>query len=356
MRKKVLLGANTAQGFVSYYDQILVPKAKFLGIIKGGPGTGKSTFMRKVAAEFEKEYQLEELRCSSDQDSLDGIVILGEGIALVDGTRPHIVDPRYPGCIDEIIYFGAFWDQEGICSQFPKIVALQEEIAARYQRIYRLLASALKLQEIQEDSYQRGLDTQGINEITKKFTTAFAELPIKKDGVARHLFAASLSPEGYLHYLESIFAGKEVYLLEDSYQLAGPVLSQVLREAQSRGLFVEAFHSPFCPEKIQHLSIAELNLGFCTVETEQTLNLDVKRVFSVDRLVSLDQVWEREQLEAYKAREEELIAWAGEELGTIKKLHEELEACYFPYMDFPATDELLTDTIGRIRSLLGEGT
>ena len=53
--KNVLLGANTAHGFVSYYDQILVPKAKYLGIIKGGPGTGKSTFMRKIGEKIKNE-------------------------------------------------------------------------------------------------------------------------------------------------------------------------------------------------------------------------------------------------------------------------------------------------------------
>ena len=45
------LGANSPQGFYSLYDQLLPPEtANAIYIIKGGPGCGKSTLMRQVAA------------------------------------------------------------------------------------------------------------------------------------------------------------------------------------------------------------------------------------------------------------------------------------------------------------------
>ena len=80
--------------------------------------------MRKIGEKISQAgFQVEELRCSSDQDSLDGIVVRGQGIALVDGTRPHIIEPRYPGCLDEIINFGEFWDRDAICARQNGIVA-----------------------------------------------------------------------------------------------------------------------------------------------------------------------------------------------------------------------------------------
>ena len=46
------LGANSPQGFYSLYDQLLPPEtANAICIIKGGPGCGKSTLMRQVAAQ-----------------------------------------------------------------------------------------------------------------------------------------------------------------------------------------------------------------------------------------------------------------------------------------------------------------
>ena len=47
--RKVFPGGNTAYGFFSFYDYIAPPDANKIFVIKGGPGVGKSTFMRKIA-------------------------------------------------------------------------------------------------------------------------------------------------------------------------------------------------------------------------------------------------------------------------------------------------------------------
>lgn len=68
------LGANTPQGFVSRFDQLADPAGGWREfVIKGGPGTGKSTLMKRVAAAAEGRCeQIELIHCSSDADSLDG--------------------------------------------------------------------------------------------------------------------------------------------------------------------------------------------------------------------------------------------------------------------------------------------
>ena len=48
------LGANSPSGFYSLYDQLISPEeARAVYILKGGPGCGKSTLMRRVAAQAE---------------------------------------------------------------------------------------------------------------------------------------------------------------------------------------------------------------------------------------------------------------------------------------------------------------
>ena len=353
--KNVLLGANTAHGFVSYYDQILVPKAKYLGIIKGGPGTGKSTFMRKIGEKIKNEgFALELLRCSSDQDSLDGIVVLDQGIALVDGTRPHIMEPRYPGCQDEIINFGEFWDRRGICAHIKDIVSLSGEISERYGRVYRLLAAANQLSLDWSASHAQGLNTKGINEVVQRLAALFSSLPVEEDGKERHLFASSLSPKGTLHYLESILSPLErVYVLKDTYSCcAHKILERVLLEAKSRGLFVEVYHCALEPERIEHLVIEELSLGFSITCAHHIYTPEEAEVVDLDRFVDLGQVKETSFLNSQKETERQIMAWAGSELATIKTLHDELEGFYFPYMDFEATDKLLERTVERIFELL----
>lgn len=88
---RFLLGANTPQGFVSRFEGVAdVEDGWRLLVIKGGPGSGKSTMMKRIAAALETEYDnIEMIHCSSDVDSLDGVVVPGLKFAIIDGTPPH---------------------------------------------------------------------------------------------------------------------------------------------------------------------------------------------------------------------------------------------------------------------------
>ncbi len=90
--KKVFPGGNTSKGFHSFYDQIIPVDAERIFVLKGGPGVGKSSFMRTIGEEFVNlGYDIELLYCSSDNRSLDGLVIKKANVALIDGTAPQRV-------------------------------------------------------------------------------------------------------------------------------------------------------------------------------------------------------------------------------------------------------------------------
>jgi hypothetical protein len=89
------LGANTPQGFVSRFDQLSGPEDGWrLFVIKGGPGTGKSSLMKKVAQAFDNQ-ALEFIHCSSDADSLDAVILPESRLSIADGTAPHAVMPKH---------------------------------------------------------------------------------------------------------------------------------------------------------------------------------------------------------------------------------------------------------------------
>lgn len=89
------LGANAPTGFYSLYSELIRPEtARAIYILKGGPGCGKSTLMRRVAARMEGEGQeTEYILCSGDPDSLDALLLPQLNVALVDGTAPHGIAP-----------------------------------------------------------------------------------------------------------------------------------------------------------------------------------------------------------------------------------------------------------------------
>jgi len=108
-RKHIFLaGANTASGFVSYFNNILEKNKKnYTFVLKGGPGTGKSTLMKKVSNYFYKKgFDIEEFFCSSDIKSLDAVKISQKNICVVDGTAPHEQDASLPKVSGEIVDLG----------------------------------------------------------------------------------------------------------------------------------------------------------------------------------------------------------------------------------------------------------
>ena len=91
-------GGNTSKGFYSRFDNIISPEeARRIFVIKGGPGTGKSTLMKNISEIMtDHGYDVELMHCSSDSKSLDGVVIPELRVALIDGTAPHVTDPKAP--------------------------------------------------------------------------------------------------------------------------------------------------------------------------------------------------------------------------------------------------------------------
>ena len=105
------LGANSRRGFASLYRGF-PPEGAYLHIIKGGPGTGKSSLMRRIAAAARSAgLGVEYILCSGDPDSLDAVYIPELGAAWADGTAPHALEPEVFGAD------GAYLDTSQCCSQ-----------------------------------------------------------------------------------------------------------------------------------------------------------------------------------------------------------------------------------------------
>ena len=50
--------------------------------------------------------------CSSDPDSLDGVIFPQIRACIADGTSPHVIEPRFPGAVEELVNLGDYWDAE----------------------------------------------------------------------------------------------------------------------------------------------------------------------------------------------------------------------------------------------------
>ena len=91
------LGGNTVRGFVSFYSGFCRGPEDFLWVIKGGPGCGKSSFMKTIGRAAEDAgLDVEYVLCSGDPDSVDGVYVPAWQVAYVDGTAPHVREVPFP--------------------------------------------------------------------------------------------------------------------------------------------------------------------------------------------------------------------------------------------------------------------
>ena len=143
-RISAFLGAITPKGFVSLFDELYNPyTTRNAYIIKGGPGSGKSTFMKKVGTALNlKGLDTGWVYCSSDPQSLDALYCEDLGFSIADGTSPHVLEPKFPGCAENIINTGEFWDEDILKEKADDIRSLTLENSLFHRKSAEYLRAA----------------------------------------------------------------------------------------------------------------------------------------------------------------------------------------------------------------------
>lgn len=139
--ERYFAASNTKDGFVSYFDTVFEKKeCERVYVIKGGPGVGKSTFMKRLDKLCtDKGCHTELFQCSSDPESLDGIIIKEKKIAVVDGTKPHAIEPELAGAREIIIDLGKAWDTDMLFDKKEEIETLSDTKKRLYADCYKCL-------------------------------------------------------------------------------------------------------------------------------------------------------------------------------------------------------------------------
>jgi hypothetical protein len=350
-------GGNTSLGFYSFYSSIITQEdANRIFVIKGGPGVGKSTFMKRIGEKMlEKGFDVEYLHCSSDNNSLDGIKIPALQIAFIDGTSPHVVDPKSPGAVDEILNFGNFWNEDGIRLHKSEIIKTNAEISYIFARAYKYIKAASSVYEANASIYAEALDSGMVNRLTGRLISYLfsgSTVPAE-DGKQRSLFASALTPNGYCNYLDSILTAESVYEFKGGLGTGEDrVLEKIRSAAVARGCDVEVFYCALNPHKIDHLVIPGLNTAFTTsnyyhsATVAKSTTIDMQDYMKPENLAHYnDDI--RQNTEEF----DNLMAIALLTINRAKALHDRLETYYVPNIRFAEIDSLLEKTLDRISEI-----
>ncbi|MGI6553775.1 MAG: PRK06851 family protein [Bacillota bacterium] len=357
--RKVFPGGNTSQGFYSFYDQIIDASASKVFILKGGPGVGKSTLITNVAEKMlQRGYDVEYHCCSSDNQSYDGLVIPDLQVAIIDGTSPHIFDPRHPGAVDEIVNLGIFWSEEKLVEAKKEIIQLTKEVRHLFMRCYGCLAQAKLLKDEIKSYYvvSSSLDYPALSKTALQLIREILdfERPLTAQKT-RHLFASAITPQGPTHHLPTLFDS-----LEKRYIITGPmgtgkgtIVNKIYTAAVNLGYRIEAFHCALEPDKIEHLIFPEISVGIITSSTPHTYQPQPDdRVINTGKLlnwISLEK-YESDLAEASR-RFDSTLQRGIEFLSRTKARRDELERYYSLNMDFEALNSFRDKLVERIEIL-----
>ena len=249
-------GANTAEGFAGDYAEIAdEKKLERIYIIKGGPGTGKSTIIRKIAKSVESRgIKVEYYLCGSDPDSLDCAVFDGR-VAILDGTSPHTLDMMYPGATSQIVDVSKFWNDEYLERQKSEIIRHSAEKSAHYASAYRYLKATeavdAELYSLSESIVNREKLIGYVNRFIKKLGKNAS--PAKGNIIKRHTHALTMKGSVYLPTLKEkadiVFTLSDVLgsaavamkLFEEKLTEAGfsIILSPLPATGRAAGIFIK---------------------------------------------------------------------------------------------------------------------
>ncbi len=345
------LGANSGNGFVNHFSQCYQPEqGETLYIIKGGPGTGKSTFMKGLVLElWQHNVACELYFCSSDPDSLDGVRFPSLGIAVVDGTSPHAMEPKMLGITEEILFVGEHLNSEKLNKE--TIIPLYRENALYHKKTARYLAAAARLMD---DSFAvacNGIYMERVEQTARRIAVDF--IPYKgKNGTETKRFLSGFTPKGYVllentlsHFADTILA------VEDEYGGVSSVFLAYIKEhALASGYQVITCPCALLPHrKIDHVIIPELRLAFCSTNWFMPITVDTSRRIHARRFCDYQYLGDYKQRLRFNRRAtEELLDGAYENLKEAKAVHDCLEQHYVQAMDFQGVSNMLTNFTNRV--------
>lgn len=285
------LGANSKAGFSSLYEGF-PPDGAYLHILKGGPGTGKSSMLKAIAkAAKARGLAVEQVLCSGDPDSLDGVYVPALGQAWADGTAPHVLEPTLLGVTGDYIDLSMYLLLPFSEAEKQELLAFQAQSKESYRRAYEALSCCAKA----GGSIASAENDQAIQRL---LTT----LPEKGERqISRRCYISAISCKGVLCMDQQL---SDHVMLQSSPEAIALAAEQVHQKGYAAFL---------CPSPL------DPNIPEALILPEEKLYL--KAAFNPAEKAS------------------EALREALSHLTHAKQIHNRMELIYRPHMDFRALSE-----------------
>lgn len=344
--QEYFLGTASPIGFRTKFGEQINKPGYYTYILKGGPGTGKSTLMKKAAEHF-KDSPLSVYRCSSDTNSLDAVIIEDKKIIIVDGTSPHVFDPIYPGVSQEIVNLGSFWNKSEIYKNRKAIKQLSDENQKYHQTTRRYIEAISALNSDIFRHAENCLDKLKlyayIERLSKKLMRKSA---VSGEGKREFCQLSAFTAEKYRTLpVKGSYSG---YYIRDDYFAGGDCFLRKLAD-----IFTDNGYDIIISEcnmlenpTYEHLVCRQLGLVFTTGNFLNRLAPDSENIINFTRFYNREALSEKKQRISFnKKAVTELADEAAICLKTALNIHDELEKYYVNAIDFKALNKMTSKFI-----------
>ena len=343
MTEKYFAASNSSEGFCSYYDEVFDPQKLYkIYVIKGGSGTGKAFFMKEVAKCAELNgFSVRYIYCSSDADSLDGIIVNELKIAVLDGTAPHIYEPKYVGAVESFVNLADFLDEKMLSSSRKVIENISGEKKRGFERAYRDLRAYKEISENIADLIFPCIKLEKI----KKYAKRFIEGLKNENGEEEHLLVRGIGMKGLSSFDTYYDNAKIYYEINDYFETAHFMMREIYFSMKEKKIDLRISNNPIIQERIDAL---------CTVNNGLTFEInnrmdDSVRSINMRRFVDGGAISKiRKQYRALARARDSILHLALEEFENIKKYHFVLEEIYGSAMNFEAKEQFTREFCNKI--------
>jgi len=337
-------------GFVSCFDQLIndaVLRRRL--ILKGGPGVGKSTFMRRMHAALCGDASPSTLYfCSGDPDSLDAVALPDAGLLMLDGTAPHIVDPQIPGARDSLINLGECLDEAAMHQRLPHIRICMADHTAASRRARACMKAAYCISQDNAALIASCVDPIRLHRMTSALISSVFSEQAQPQSVphARRVITDAITPKGQICLLREGLYPRVIRLVRHADMDLTPVLKALSQAILAAGYDVEEHLNPLRPGGMLHLAVPALSTLITTHESiGSELTFDFAACIPQSALLRCECA-----LEQGKASICQLLHQAVSSMAQAKQLHDELESFYVPHMDFSRWQAIFDRTLETVKA------
>lgn len=337
---RFFLGSITPTGFVSYTESLYDAAESWqVYILKGGPGTGKSTFLQRVSKAFSTNGDtVEAFHCSADPASLDAIRSADRRLLVIDGTAPHTMDPTCWETCEHLLPLCQSIRLDKLRQESTTVYRLTDEKQRHYRLCRRYLQAAERHLAENRRLQKSTLNTDKICRMAQRLAKIEWGAPTGTVGTAVIRYLTALTPDGCLTLYDTLQAVcPRIYVIEDEH---GATATLLLEELKSRAI-ADGYDVWVCPSPLFstpqpiHLILPTLGVGFTVSNRFHAVDFPVYRRIHSSRFEN-DNGEYRARLLFNRRAATEMIAAATDAITQAHVTHSRLESLYRNAMDWPS--------------------